>query len=222
MPFMVLGLYIITAIIAFIAAFLFIWSKQTLHHRLHKHFLGGNNNIYGQELMILHHIKKCLCYLYKESRLIRKSPELTENMLERLKLLLAPKLILSEQRTLLRNVVQNLYKNHMLFYARQNKLSKDNYTRTVALANDLNMLSSVKNNLDLLDMKVQAQAQKTHRLFHLAQSFAAAHRIKHFRSCIKVAKEFQDSNIKIVKAVQRAERRVSSIRKKYNSIKGLK
>jgi len=213
-----LELYAIIAFATFILTFLFIWSRQILYRRL-QNLLAGSKDNYRQERILLHHTKRCLHYLHKEAKSLRNAPELAENMLGRMKLLLPPKAMLSEKRASLHNMTQHLYKKHLAHHARQSSLSAGEYTATPALANNLNTLSSIKNRLNHLDMAAQEQDKKIQSLLRLAQNFAAVRRVKHFRTCIKVAKEFQDSNISILKAIRQTERQLSAVNRNFNAIK---
>jgi hypothetical protein len=216
---MISGLCLTMGFAAIAIAAFFIWLRQSRYWLSQSNFLSDENDRYRQDRLIFHYTKKCLNYLYKESRSLRNAPELAENILRRMKLLLPPKAILSEQRVHLQNITLLLYKKHLVHHARQSSLSAEKHTPTPALANNINKLSSVKNRLNKLDMAAQEQEKKIQCLLQLAQNFAAVRRIRQFRTCIKVAKEFQDSNISLLNSFRQTEKRLFTVSRNFDSIK---
>ncbi len=134
-------------------------------------------------------------------------------------LLLPHETILAEQRAYLQNAAIFLHRQLTAYYAKQSSLPAKGHKIISALTRSFSMLASVKNHLNRIDKAAQGQEQKMRCLLQLAQNFAAVHRINQFRTCIKVAKYFQNSNINILKAISRTERKLSAMNKSFNSLK---
>lgn len=216
---MAFELYIITALTVFGLILLFIWSRQSLYQLLQRNFLSDDKDRYRRDRILLHHTKKCLHYLYKESKSLRNTPELAEDILERMKILLPQKAILAEQREHLHKIAMLIHKKHVAYYTKQSSSPAKGHKTISALTNRFNMLASIKNRLHLLDKAAQEQERKVECLLQLARNFAAVRHTKRFRACIKVAKEFQNSNIRLLKAVHRTERKLSAVAGNFGSLR---
>ena len=81
------------------------------------------------------------------------------------------------------------------------------------------MLAAIKNRLYRLDKAADEQERKIECLLQLARNFAAVRHTRQFRTCIKVAKEFQNSNIRLLKAIHRTEKKLSAVAGNFNSLK---
>jgi hypothetical protein len=216
---MALSLYIITALVIFILVLFFIWPRQSLYWLLNSKPLSDSKDRYRQDRILLHYTKKCLHYLHKESKSLRNNPELAEDILEQMKLLLPQKAILAEQRTRLHNIVMLIHKKHMIYYAKQISFPAKGHKIIPPLTNSFNMLAAIKNRLNRLDRAAEEQEKKRECLLQLARNFAVVHHTRQFRTCIKVAKEFQNSNIRLLKAIRRTEKRLSALDRNFNSLR---
>jgi hypothetical protein len=217
---MALELYIIIILAVFIFIVLLIWSRQSHYWLLGGNFLSDDKKIrYRQNRFIFHHTRKCLHYLHKESKSLKNNPELAEDILRRLNLLLPSKTILAEQRTCLHSIILLLHKKHMEYYVRQSSFSLKKNKKIPALTNSFNLLAAARNHLKKLDRKAEGQEKKIECLLRLAQNFAAARRTKQFRACIKVAKKFQETNIRLLKDINRTEKRLSVIDSNFDSLR---
>jgi hypothetical protein len=217
---MALGLYIIIILAVFIFTVLLIWSRRSHYWLLGGNFLSDDKKIrYRQDKILSYHTRKCLHYLHKESRSLKNNPELAEDILRRLNLLLPSKAILAGQRACLHDILLLLHKKHLAYYTRQSLPPIKGHEKIRALTSSFNLLAAAKNHLKQLDRKAEEQEKKIECLLQLAQNFAAARRTKQFRACIKVAKKFQDSNIRLLKNIHRTEKRLSVIDSNFNSLR---
>jgi hypothetical protein len=197
----------------FISVLLYVWSRQSHLGYLSKNFLSQDNKIkYQPDRFISYQTKKCLQQLYRESKKLRENPELAEDMLRRLNLLLPSKPILGEQRTSIHNKIYNLH----------NKCTKDctlNYTHPkVHRSNSfkiscLNRITLANNHAKKIDKIAEEQEKKLEYLLQLAQNFAAAHRVNQFRTCIKAAKKFHKKNMSLLQDIRKTEEKLFVIQK---------
>lgn len=209
-------LYIIVVLIVFIAILLYIWSKQSNFRHLSRNFLSHDNKIkYQHDRFIFYHTKKCLQHLYRESKKLKENPELAEDMLRRLNLLLPSKPILGEQRASIHNTIYHLHNKCTKYYCLNFEHSNLHRTKSSKIIR-LHLISIANNHIRKIDRTAEEQEKKLEYLLQLAQNFAAAHRANQFRTCIKAAKKFHKKNMKLLQDIRRIEERLSVFKKKYN------
>jgi hypothetical protein len=202
-----LCIIIILIVTAFIA--LSIWLRNPLR-RLHStNPVSRPGDHYRQDRILFHQTKKCLGRLHNEAKSLKQNPHLSEDILHRLKLILHTKGFFKKHKARLYNSINHVRRKQ---HAGQRTVhTKQDEHQTTTMASQISdLISDVTSRIENLDRIADQQEKKMEYLIGLAQKYSAAGHYKNLRACIKVAKQFQNSNIEILRSIRNAEKKISA------------
>lgn len=190
--------------------------RHPLNWLLYSHPLAYRRHRYRHDRILCHQTKTCLHYLYKEARLLNRSPKSAENILRRLQSLLLPSSIFKKQRRRLHCLVQHIRKGHQIYW--QNKsLLRNTARRQRNISNmttDLNQLIDINGRLEQLDLAAAEQEIRTEYLIQLARNYTAAHHYTKLLACINAARKIQYFKRKLLRGIHRTENQLLVIDRK--------
>lgn len=190
---------------------LLLWQWHPLHWLLHSHPLVCRKHRHRHDRILCRQAKKCLHFLHKEAKLLNKSPENAENILQRLQSLLLPSSTFKKQREHLHCLAQHIRKGHQICWEKNQPLLHNTSCRqkiTSNMATDLNQLISINAHLERLDLAAAEQEMRTEYLIQLARNYAAAHHSTKLLACINAAKKIQRFKRKLLKSIHRTEKQL--------------
>lgn len=159
--------------------------------------------------MLCNHARNCLQHLHKQSKRLHRKPEMSGEILSRLKLLLPVGIIFKEQRQRLHNIAEHIHNSHATH-------------RTInPNAQVPKLLGEVRYRLHQLNRLASEQENRIHNLHQVADNYAVAHHYSKMHHCIRAAIKLQHLNHKLLKGLHKTERHFARLLRKAKIRYGL-
>lgn len=176
--------------------------SNPLHWITHSRSLACSKDRHRQDCMLCGHVKKCLHHLHRQAQWLHGHPEMSEEILHRLKFLLPSGIIFKEQRQRLHNLADHIHKNHMPHQKQNNNSQLPKLHREISLR------------LQQLNSLASEQENRISNLHRITENYTVAQHYTKLHHCVKAAIKLQHYNRRLLKNIHRTERYLSRIFRK--------
>lgn len=190
---MIVEAIMIAGLLLGISLILILWHQsEPLRWLIRSRPLTRTKDRHRQDCILCKQIRKCLHHLCKRTQWLYKHPEMSEEILTRLKELLPAEMIFKEQRQRLYGLAGHIHKH-------------------TAHSKHKILHHKINRHLRKINHLASEQERRIHNLHRMAESYTMARHHKKLHRCIKAAIKLQHNNHKLLKDIHRTEKYLTNI-----------